>query len=573
MSRKVVLGTIIGIIVAAIVIGVVAYNFLRAPSKTATRSSAPSRALTSAPRLTLVWESRPLIPTSNLLKMGLYDRAYSWWDILSAPVKVSPDGKYVVVLAQNYKVYIFDALNGKLLKVLEYGVGEVPTTVAFSPDGKYLVIGISSKDGEIKVYHVGDWKVVLDIKLANFVKGPSNATPSTIFRSPWLGVLPRYITFGPDGRIMYFTVEEREVNPKTQMYVTKLVRVDLAKIYPEIAKRYKSYVISMWTTVGYARVVGIDLRTGKVVFVWPKNDTAYIVLPIVKVDPSGRYIAVASFFGFSPYNPAKWHGGKVWVIDVRTGKVVYTFSPPPLIPALNRTSIWNGLAFTPDGRYLVVVTGDARVFLIDNLESVRLGKPIVKWSLELEKPIKAQVLLVPEVGKGKYKVVPSYIYTFGGLVGISHGRLIVYTSATYSTTWVPGYLRRPLLEHPNSTKLFIIDLATGRIIYIDKFYGKPMYSKVTPFTLRGCYLAAPIGSDWVRGDASMAGVYVWWICTTPRLIARFLTVQHGLGVPLDVDMYGNYIYVTTGPINTAPSPTAPIHIVGSYRLIALKLVT
>ncbi len=118
MSRKVVLGTIIGIIVAAIVIGVVAYSFLRAPSKTATRPSAPSRAPPSAPKLTLAWESRPLIPTSNLLKMGLYDRAYSWWDILSAPVKVSPDGKYVVVLAQNYKVYIFEALNGKLLKVL-----------------------------------------------------------------------------------------------------------------------------------------------------------------------------------------------------------------------------------------------------------------------------------------------------------------------------------------------------------------------------------------------------------------------------------------------------------------------
>jgi len=566
MSKKI--AAIVGIVVTVVVIGIVIAYFV-ATSKPAKTTIAG--AVSTYPELRLVWKSQPLISKSDLIRMGLYDRVYSWWDYLQAPVLVSPDGKYVVVLAQNYKVYIFDAKSGTILKTLEYGAGEVPVTVAFSPDGRYLVVGVSSRFGEVKVYHVGDWKLVLDVKLAKFVKGPSNATPSTIFRRPWLGVEPRYITFSKDGKVMYISVVEREVNPKTQIYVIRRIEVDLTKIYPEIARKYKSYVISMYTTVAFSRIVGIDLSTGKVVFIWPKNDTAYIVLPIIKVHPSGRYIAVASFYGYSPYNPAKWHGGKVWVIDLSTGKVVYTFSPPPMIPAINRTTIWNGLAFTPDGRYLVVVTGDARVFLIDHERSIELGKPVVKWSLTLEKPIRAQVLLIPRGKTEGYRVVSSYIYTFGGLAGIAHGRIIVYTSATYSSAWVPGYLRRPLMQHPNSTKLFIIDLTTGKILYVDRFYGKPIYSKVTPFVVRGCYLVAPIGHDWVRGDASMAGVYVWWICDTPRLIARYLTVQHGLGVPLDVDMHGQYIYVTTGPINLAPSPEQPAKIVGEYRVIALRL--
>ncbi len=570
MSKKIAILVVIVVVIAAIA-GTIAYLFSSKSSAQTVKRTA--QRVIAYPELTLVWKSEPLISRADLIRMGLYDRAYSWWDFIYAPVSVSPDGKYVAVLAQNYKVYIFDALSGKLIRVFKYGAGQIPSTVVFSPNSKYLVIGISSKYGEVKVYHVGDWKIILDLKLANFVKGPSNATPSTILKAPWLGVIPRYITFSPDGKVMYITVVEREVNPRTQMYKTVKISVNLSRIYPEIARKYRSYMISMWTTIAFSRVVGVDLATGKVVFLWPKNDTAYIVLPIVKVDPTGRYIAVASFFGYSPYDPARWHGGKVWVIDVSNGRVAYTFSPAPMIPALNRTSIWNGLAFSPDGKYLIVVTGDARVFVIDHEESVRLGKPVVRWSLALERPIRAQVLLIPRTGKGGYRVISGYIFTFGGLAGVSHDRIIAYTSATYSSTWVPGYLRRPLLEHPNSTKLFVIDLATGRILYVDKFYGKPMYSKVTPFVLKNCYLVVPVGHDWVRGDASMAGVYVWWICGTPRLIARYLTVRNGLGVPLDVDMHGSYIYVTTGPINLAPSPTSPAKIIGDYRVIALKLIS
>ncbi len=520
----------------------------------------------------LLWTSPPIIDRDWLVKHGLYDRAWTWWTYVKGIVAVSPNGKLIAVGAQDGSIHIFNS-NGVEIRVFRFGVGRVPYNVLeFSPDGNYLIIGISSREGELLIYNTKNWRLVRKLTFAKYLAGPSNATFSTITENPWYGVSPQYAVFC--GNMLYVAFKENVIDPIGQRPIYVKVTYDLFKIYPELKLKYPNmtrYVVSRYTGLVFSRIFAIDVRNWSIVWMFPHDAPAKSLFSIIAVDGKCRYVATTTWWYVDPKNPYKWHSGSIFVLNASNGRLLYKIEVPPYLPYFKTSSTWNGLAFDDKGKYLVFLDSRSdRVFVFDNLASIRLKRPVVKWEAQLAIPIMSQVLLIPIKG-GEAKLKSMFVYTYGGLVGISHDRVVAYTSATYSTMWTPGYTRKPIMPHPNQTKLFILDLENGSLLYIDKFYGRPKYGKVVPFSIWNCLLAASIGHDWITGDASMAGVYVWDICRL-RLIGRFLTMPK-YGVPLDVAIYGNRIYVLTGPINVAHSPTEPAKIVGSYRLLALELTS
>ncbi len=586
------IGIIIGVIIAIIVIATVVTLTYHHATRTSTTAPKTVKKITTPKTITkvvtrtvtkvkvgmaraeLVWETPPLISRSWLIRNGIYYRAWSWWSYFQGYVTVSPNGKYVVVGTVKGELYIYNASSGSLIKKLVFPLGEIPRTIRFTPDGKYMIVGVWSRKGLLIIYSTRDWTPIAKLVLDRYVAGPSNATVQTIIKEPWLAVIPYYAVVSPNSDIVYITIVERYVNPKTQSPQYIPVTYDLAEIYPQIREKYRHYYSTVWVDKHYwSRIIAYDISTRRVLWIWPRDHPAYVDIPILALSGNGKYLAAASFWGVYPKNPVAWHMGEVWVLDAATGKLLYTYSPLPPIPYMNHTSIWNGLAFADNGKYLTIVTGEGRIVVLDNYKSVITHRPIIVWDKDIVEFIPTQAFLIPLSGKSRtVKLVKTYIYTYAGLAAVTSRYLIAYTGGTYCVGWTPGYLKRPEIVHPNSTKLFIFDLTNGRLVYVDLFNGMPTYGKVRPFVLTGCYLVGSIGVNWVRADASMAGVYVWYVCGTPHRVLRILTVLRGLGIPADVSAYDSMIYVLTGLVNTAHSPTQPAHIVGEYRLLAYKIV-
>jgi WD40 repeat protein len=571
------------LVVLAALVGSLLFSIQQEKAPTQTRpptSSAPlstqlANATHTTPQITvqqqyptqlkLLWITQPLVDKNWLIQNGIYARAWDWSTYEKGIVTASPDGRFIAVGTQKGELYIF-ASNGTLVAKFTYGLGRVPYYVQdFTPDGKYLVVGIASREGELVIYDTSSWREVASIKLAQYLLGPSNATDATITKQPWHGVRPMFITFS-DG-LMFVTIGESVIDPVSQQPKYVLVKYNLIKMYPELRKvlNKTEYVVSRYTSVQASRLLAVKIGSWDVVWYWPKEGPAYTSLPIATA--SGGYVAVATWWYIDPRDPYKWFSGVVYVLNATNGNLLYKFAPPPLVPYFNYTSIWNGLALSPDAKNLVVVTDQGTIYALDNKRSAELGMPVVLWSASIMTPIPAQALVIPQKGRN-HTLITSYVYTFSGLAGVTQGRLVAYTSSTYVTYWAPGAERRPLIQHPNQTKIFVLNLTNGQLLYVDKFMGKPVYGKVIPFAIAGCFVYVPIGQDWVAADASMSGVYVFDVCRY-RAVARFITIPQ-FGVPLDLDVRGDKIYVLVGLINTAPSEFAPANIIGEYQLLAFK---
>ncbi|RLF14147.1 MAG: hypothetical protein DRJ97_06780 [Thermoprotei archaeon] len=519
-------------------------------------------------KLEAAWATPPLIDRDWLIERGLYDRAYSWRGFVKGSVVASHSGDLVAVTTHKGEVYVYSG-DGKLLRKLSFELGEVPVAAAFSPDDRYLAVGLSSKKGELRVYDTSTWSLAWSYDASGDLLGESNATEATIVKKPYLGNRVHFVAFDEAGR-MYLAASSRIIDPAKQRPIYKKLTIDLMKIYPELKQAYPglpSYTVSVWASAYASRVVAVDVGSWSIAWRWPKQGVARSFIPMIDVDAEGRYLALCTWGAHDPYEPYEWHGGIVTVLDAKSGEALWRWDVPPRVPVFNRTYIWNGIGITDDGKYVIVEPSDGRVFAIDNLGSCKLKKPVFKWTATIMTPVEADVLLIPKKG-GEYSVIKAYIYAGTYFAGIVGGKVAPYASATYSAYWSPRFERKPLNQHPNQTKLFLLDLETGELLFVDRFLGKPMYGKVVPFAVKDGLLIGAIGNDWTSSDASMAGVYVYDVERLER-VARFLTVEGGYGVPIDVAAAGDKIYVLTAPIDLATSPKGPANIVGEYRLVAL----
>lgn len=85
---------------------------------------------------------------------------------------MTSDGHYVVSGCDDNTIKIWGVKDGKLLRTLQ-GHTDIVTSVAISPDGKYIVSGSGKRDGTIKV-----WKLI-NSNLINTIKGHSLLISST----------------------------------------------------------------------------------------------------------------------------------------------------------------------------------------------------------------------------------------------------------------------------------------------------------------------------------------------------------------------------------------------------------
>src|SRR5262249_47293924 len=76
----------------------------------------------------------------------------------------SPDGKYLVS-GSFREITIWDALTGQERHKIT-GFAHIVVAIAFSQDGKMFGTagGEPTVDGEVKIFSVGDWKLIADIK-------------------------------------------------------------------------------------------------------------------------------------------------------------------------------------------------------------------------------------------------------------------------------------------------------------------------------------------------------------------------------------------------------------------------
>ena len=75
-------------------------------------------------------------------------------------VAFSPDGKYIVSGSSDKTIRMWDAQTGKLVSDPFEGHTDQVTSVAFSPDGKYIVSG--SSDKTIRMWDAQTGKLVSD---------------------------------------------------------------------------------------------------------------------------------------------------------------------------------------------------------------------------------------------------------------------------------------------------------------------------------------------------------------------------------------------------------------------------
>jgi len=104
----------------------------------------------------------------------------SWWlDGHPSVVKAmtfSPDGHSLAVAGSDKNIYIFDAANRRLERILS-GHTKPVTSLAFSPDGKLLISG--EQHERLKAWQLPSGKILRDISFGDGIHGVANLTFSS----------------------------------------------------------------------------------------------------------------------------------------------------------------------------------------------------------------------------------------------------------------------------------------------------------------------------------------------------------------------------------------------------------
>ncbi len=233
-------------------------------------------------------------------------------------IKFSPDNQHLAVGTENGDVLMI-TMQGHVLWKKNMGLSKI-TALAFSHDGKKLLVGESSPEGALLCWNVADgtevWRQVSGQELGVDIKGKT-----------YPGIV--YITTDSNGNI--YAVASR--------YIRK-------------ADNNSEY---------HGRIYKFD-QSGKVVGMFPDNHNIDASLSWLSVDQAGEKVV----FGTANWDVtgSKSYGDNIYCLDGNLQGVRWSQLLDPVAPYRN-TTMRASPDMTENGNYIGSMVSDGRVFLHD----------------------------------------------------------------------------------------------------------------------------------------------------------------------------------------------------------------
>ncbi len=297
---------------------------------------------------TATGELRHALPPLMSIRERMSPHAGSIWITQAA---YTPDGKHAILAWRDRydwsQAAMFDVATGKAVRRLAVQRPDDDRSLSFSPDGRRA---ITRPDGVYRLWDVPHGRPLQTI---------GRAAPNTIYPLP-------QIAFSPNGRFVYthrapfgvffFDAETGRPwkhDPPGQAAPNKRGLID--------GKKHSSYYAgrSMVSPDGrlaaswhrepedrQQQMVLWDLNRGEVVHTL---DHAPHVPVSPHFSPDGRYLAVA----------CSRADGRIVMWDVKSGRRLYTLSPPKVKDAWGFPTVW----YLPDGKRMLVNSGSKELAL------------------------------------------------------------------------------------------------------------------------------------------------------------------------------------------------------------------
>ncbi len=235
-------------------------------------------------------------------------------------VAFSPDGKYIISGSMDNTLKLWDIEKGKKIKTFK-GHSEPVNSVSFSPDGKYVISG--SSDNTIKL-----WDIKKGKKIKTF-KGHSGDVLSVSFSPD-----SKYVISGSADKTLKLWDIEKSKEIKT--FKAHSEAVTSVSFSPEdgqhIISGSKDNTLKLW-----------DISTGTVIKTFYGHSSS---IWSVSFSPDGKYVISGD----------DDRTLKLW--DIEKSKEIKTFK--------GHSRYVNSVSFSPDGKYVISGSSDNTIKLWDS---------------------------------------------------------------------------------------------------------------------------------------------------------------------------------------------------------------
>ncbi len=435
-----------------------------------------------------------------------------WSKKLYEMVKISKKG-IICVGGFDGRLLVFDKF-GDLLWRRSFPEGVIKS-LAFSEDGNWILVGESSVWGNVYAINLKNGKIAWTYTTSDDLGKPSDNLYSH--------------------------------NVKVSSIV---VRDGI--VYVSAKRAWQAYIkengkkIPFWFHLG--KIYAFYLKSGKVLFKFPKNsllDTSALKLC---VDSAGRYIVFGGWGGSANGRiKQRYPENGLYILDAKTGSLIWKVFIKPLYKfGFNSTSLGSSCNISKNGKFVSCCSSDGRAFLFDNDKSVRTKKACLLYEKTIAKP---------------FVVSGIPIYTYGAKTLVDDfGNLFLITGRTFVS---PGfYGEAPSAKHPLENSIFEFG-KKGQLLWSWHFKA-PIESY--SLSRNGRYLCLVLSHNYVDMTKDMAGVYLF-----DRISRKLLWLKkfHGIGVFCDISKDGSMIAAIEAPIDMNPDPQRE-EILGRHRLYMLR---
>jgi WD40 repeat protein/transcriptional regulator with XRE-family HTH domain len=248
--------------------------------------------------------------------------------IFSFSVAFSSDNKYILIGDSGGMVLVWDMVSGQVVQRLK-GHTSAVTGITFSPDGASALTG--SADKTVRLW---DWRTGTELLRLS--------QPSQVFASAF-SVDGRYVLAGAnDGTVRLWDIRSL---PELPVFEGHAAIVSAIAFSPDG---------KLLATGGNDGMRLWEVGSGQLIRTFP--DAGYINYG-VKFSPDGRYLVSGNWAGIATF----------W--DINTGQKVNQFALPT-----STSSGINDLAFSPDGKRILVGGFDDSIFSLAQVWDVATGK-------------------------------------------------------------------------------------------------------------------------------------------------------------------------------------------------------